>query len=71
MERLDFRKYMTDCQGLTQEEIFERSVSMNIESYNNRQGDDDGSGVDCPVCRNRRPRSGPVFDHDIPKSFFA
>ena len=53
MERLDFRKYMTDCQGLTQEELFERSVRMNIESYNNRPGDDDRSGVDCPVCRNR------------------
>ena len=29
------------------------------------------NGPLCPVCRNRRPRSGPVFDHDIPKSFFA
>ena len=26
MDRLDFRKYMTDCEGLSREEIFERSA---------------------------------------------
>ena len=53
MDRLDFRKYMTDCEGLSREEIFERSARMHVESYNSRPGEDDGSGVDCPLCRNR------------------
>ena len=53
MERLDFQKYLAACEGLSREEIFERSARMHVESCNSRPGEDDGSGVDCPVCRNR------------------
>jgi DNA replication protein DnaC len=53
MERLAFRNYLEDCEGLSREEIFERSARMHMESYNSLPGEDDGSGVDCPICRNR------------------
>ena len=53
MERLDFQNCMADCEGLSREEIVERSARMHVESYNSSPGVDDGSGVDCPLCRNR------------------
>ena len=53
MERLVFRNYLEECEGLSREEIFERSARMHVESYNSSLGEDDGSGVDCPLCRNR------------------
>ena len=53
MERLDFQNCMADCEGLSREEIFERSARMHVESFNSSPGVDDGSGVDCPLCRNR------------------
>ena len=47
MGRLDLTR------NLTPEELERLSVQNRVDSYNAMPGPDDGTGVDCPLCRNR------------------